>query len=194
MARSYHWLLVTGKIVEADSSVGDGVVNYTATAAGGPSSGPCVTANINTTPCVIKGVTAGTTYTVTVVANGTAAGVVSFPSEPSSPVRALAWPAPALPAPNPATTAIFGSLISSAGFTLPIGGSSTISGSTYAPYTGITVGLYQKSVVRAIWTTTTDGTGAFGIPVTIPDSGVTTGASAMVAAECCRSTVARAAR
>jgi hypothetical protein len=162
-------------------SVGDGVVNYTATATGGPSSGPCVTVNISTTPCVIKGVTAGAIYTVTVVANGTAAGVVSSPSEPSSPVRALAWPAPTLPTAQPATAAIFGPVTSSGGFTLPIGGSTTISGNTYAPYTGITVGLYQKSVVRATWTTTTDSTGAFSISVTIPSSGVTTGASAMIA-------------
>jgi hypothetical protein len=174
--------ILTLNVQFTPGSVGDGVASYTATAVGGASTGPCVTANISTTPCVIKGVTAGTTYTVTVVANGTSAGLNSLPSEPSSPVRALAWPAPTLPSPAPADAAIFGPASSSAGVTLQLGSQTTISGNTYAPFTGITVGLYQGGAVRTTSTTMTDSTGAFSLPVTISGSGLTAGSAMIVAA------------
>ena len=167
----------------AASSPADGVASYTATATGGPSTGPCTTTNPSTTPCSIKGVTPGTVYTVTVVAIGTNSAAFSLPSEPSSPVTAVASPAPTLPT-APPTTIYGGVTLAPAGTTMAVGAQLTISGTAYAPFTGITVGLYQSSVVRATWNTTTDSTGAFSLPVTIPGStsGVTAGSATIVAA------------
>jgi len=163
-------------------SPGDGVASYTATAAGGPSNGPCTTTNISTTPCVIKGVTPGTSYTVTVVAIGTNPNAYSLPSEPSSPVTAVASLAPTLPS-APPTTIYGGVTFLPSSTTMAVGAQVTVSGTAYAPYTGITVGLYQPTTVRTTWQTMTDSTGAFSLVVTIPgsNSGVTAGSATIVA-------------
>jgi hypothetical protein len=164
------------------SSPADGVETYTATATGGPSAGPCTTTDPITFPCSIKGVTPGTAYTVTVVAVGTDPAAYSLPSEPSSPVTAVATPAPPLTAPP--TTIYGGVTLLPAGTTIAVGAQVTISGTAYAPFTGITVGLFQSAAVRTTWTTTTDSAGAFSLPVTIPGStaGVTAGSATIVAA------------
>jgi len=173
--------ILTLEVAFTPGSVGDGVLNYTATAVGGPSTGPCTTANASTTTCSIKAVTAGTTYTVTVVANGANVGGSSVPSEPSAPVKALAWPAPALPAADPTGTATLLPVTSSAGASLPLNGQTTISGNQYAAFTGIIVGLYQGGTVRKTWTGMTDATGTFTIPVTMSGTGLTTGAATILA-------------
>jgi hypothetical protein len=142
---------------------GGSVSNYTATATGGPSSGPCTTANPSVTPCVISGVRPGTAYTVTVVANG-AGGVNSAPSTPYGPVTAVSYAAPTLPTGVPPTS---GPLTSSAGTTLS--GLTTVSGNGYAPFTGITVGIYPGPTV--LGTAITDSTGAFSLQVSVGRSG-----------------------
>jgi len=151
---------------------GGSVSNYTATATGGPSSGPCTTANPSVTPCVISGVRPGTAYTVTVVANG-AGGVNSAPSTPYGPVTAVSYAAPTLPTGVPPTS---GPLTSSAGTTLS--GLTTVSGNGYAPFTGITVGIYPGPTV--LGTAITDSTGAFSLQVSVAGQGV--GAKTLVAA------------
>ncbi|BBH65946.1 hypothetical protein ACTI_26310 [Actinoplanes sp. OR16] len=144
---------------------GNGVSGYTVTATGGATPLTCPVA-ATATSCVITGLTPGTNYTVTVVANGSLAGAVSEASAPAGPIKAL-YAAP--PAPPTSTPTSGGALTSSAGTALRIGGTTTISGTGYAPHTGITVALYSGAVRLA--TTTTDATGAFTVPVTI--SGVT---------------------
>ncbi|MEU8238017.1 fibronectin type III domain-containing protein [Actinoplanes missouriensis] len=147
---------------------GSGVASgFTATATGGTSPLTC-TAAASATSCVISGVTPGTSYTVRVYASGTVAGSVSLNSAPFGPVKGLVAAAPALPTTLPTP---YGSATSSAGTALRLQGTTTISGTGYAPHTGITVGIYPGA--NRLATTTTDASGAFSVPVTI--TGVTTG-------------------
>jgi len=107
-----------------------------------------------------------------VVANG-AGGVNSAPSTPYGPVTAVSYAAPTLPTGVPPTS---GPLTSSAGTTLS--GLTTVSGNGYAPFTGITVGIYPGPTV--LGTAITDSTGAFSLQVSVAGQGV--GAKTLVAA------------
>ncbi|WP_164842374.1 fibronectin type III domain-containing protein [Actinoplanes solisilvae] len=155
---------------------GSAAANFTATAAGGPASGPCTTANATTFSCVIAGVQPGTSYTVTVVANSANPNLRSAASAPSGSVTALSFAAPTLPGTIPSGTAVLGALTSSAGATLPVGSTTTLSGDGFAPYAGITVGSYPGAGVLA--SVVADSKGAFSVPVTITGA---TGARTLVA-------------
>ncbi|MEU4557591.1 fibronectin type III domain-containing protein [Actinoplanes sp. NPDC023936] len=146
---------------------GVSATSFTATATGGPSPLTC-NAAASATSCVITGVTPGTNYTVTVYAHGSVPGSVSMNSTPVGPVKGLVAAAPALPTTLPTP---YGAAISSAGTALRLQGTTTISGTGYAPHTGITVGIYPGA--HRLATTTSDASGAFSVPVTI--TGVTTG-------------------
>jgi hypothetical protein len=88
----------------------------------------------------------------------------------------MSWPAPALPPTAPTGTAIAGPITSSAGAALTSGSPTTLSGNAYAPFTGITVGLYPGAVLT---TTVTDSTGAFSVSVTVPTGSYTIVAAGM---------------
>jgi hypothetical protein len=157
------------------------VVSYTATAVGGTSSLSCTTPNASTTSCVIGGVTAGTTYTVTVVANLIGGGRSAASTPPRS-VVAATFAAPALPSAVPTGTAIYGPLTSSVTAALPLGSSTTISGATYAPFAAITVGAYPSSgsAPLTLATAIADANGFFSVPV--PVTGIPAGSYTIVAA------------
>jgi hypothetical protein len=163
-------------IVHFTAGSGGGTVhNFTATAAGGPSAGPCP-ATIELRSCEITGVTPGEIYTVTVVANGVVPGTTSAPSAPSTGVKALLGaPLETLPTTN---AAVAGSVSSSAGTSLRLNSTTTITGTGFAPHTGIIVGIYPGPVKWA--TAVTDAAGAFSVPVTV--TGVTTGSSRYIVA------------
>ncbi|MEV6596369.1 fibronectin type III domain-containing protein, partial [Actinoplanes sp. NPDC051346] len=144
---------------------GSAAVNFTATAVGGPSAGPCTTANATTYTCPITGVQPGLTYTVTVVANSATAGLRSAPSAPSDTVTASAWAAPTLPNLAPSGTALLGPLTSSAGTALTLGGTTTLSGAGFAPYARLTIGYYPGPGVLGY--VVADSTGAFSVQVTL---------------------------
>jgi hypothetical protein len=55
----------------------------------------------------------------------------------------------------------------------------TVSGTGFAPYTEVAVGLYTGPV--KLGTATTDDKGQFVLDVTIPATGVTTGAKTVIA-------------
>jgi len=161
-------------VTYSSGGIGSGVSGYTATAAGGATPSTCAAAASDTS-CVINGVTPGTTYTVTVVANGVVPGVTSAPSAPSSGIKAILGVAPALPGTSTATA---GSVASSAGITLHQNSITTITGTGFAPFTGVTVGIYPGPIQWA--TVVTDSTGAFSVPVTV--TGITVGASRTIVA------------
>jgi hypothetical protein len=158
------------------TNLGAGVTGYTATATGGASPLTCTPVNLGTYSCVINGVTVGTTYTVTVVANGP--GGTSAAGQAPSTVSVANYAAPTLPAIAPSGANVYGSVTSSAGLTLAANATTTISGSTYAPYAGITVGIYPGPIV--LGTAVSDSAGNFSLAVTLPN--VTTGAHTIVAA------------
>ncbi|WP_433828281.1 fibronectin type III domain-containing protein [Actinoplanes sp. CA-015351] len=150
---------------------GGTATGFTATATGGTTPLTCPTTTAAATSCVISGVTPGTNYTVTVVGHGTIAGAVSEASAPVGPVKGLLAAAPAPPTSVPSSS---GSVTSSAGTAVRLNGVTTITGTGYAPNTGITIGIYPGAYRLA--TTTTDATGAFSASVTI--AGVTPGTTA----------------
>jgi hypothetical protein len=172
-------LALSVQLTPGPAVAGAAVSNYTATAVGGPATSSCVApvTTASTTSCIISGLAAGATYTVTVVANASIAANGSLPSEPSIPTRAVAWPAPTLPSAAPAAAGP----VTSSPASPALDSTATLSGSGYAPFTGITVGLYQGTVLRTTWPTITDGTGAFSVPVTMSGTGVTAGSATIVA-------------
>ena len=82
----------------APANVGAGIARYTVSAS--PNGGGCITATASTTSCVVTGLTAGTPYTFTVVANGvgssgdsaasTASAQVTPSGAPSAPTSVVA--------------------------------------------------------------------------------------------------------
>jgi hypothetical protein len=153
---------------------GSGVLSYTATATGGSTPLTCTVAT-TAAPCVITGLTPGTSYTVTVVANSVVLGLTSAVSAPAAPVVAVNAAAATLPTAQPASG---GSLISSAGTALRVNGLTTLTGTGWAPFTGISVGIYPGPV--SLGTAVTDSTGSFSLSVAIP-SGTTVGTHVIVA-------------
>jgi CshA-type fibril repeat protein len=144
-----------------------GAQSYLATARPGPA-----TCTVTGTSCVL-GATAGTTYTVTVVA--LAAGRTSPASAPSNPVTPAA---PAVP-PSPPTGAPV-TLTTDQG---PIGVASsgatiTVIGSGFAPFSTADVIIY--STPTRLGSAVTDATGSFSLPVTVP-AGLPAGAHTFLA-------------
>jgi len=133
----------------------DEATGYTATAQPGPAS--CTTTG---TSCIL-GATAGTSYTVTVVAHS-ATGT----SDPSAPSAATTPLQPVIPSTPPPTAPI--TLTTDKGqIALAAPGQEiVVIGTGFAAYSTATVILYSTPI--QLGTVTTDGTGAFSVPVTVP--------------------------
>ena len=145
----------TASVVASWTAV-NGATGYTATAGPGPST--CTTTG--TTSCVL-GAVAGTTYTVTVVArsgNGTSAA--SAPSNAVTPVEPVV-PA-AVPPSAPITLTTDKGQISLA----TPGQQIVVVGTGFAAYSTATVILY--STPTDLGNVTTDASGNFAVPVTVP--------------------------
>ena len=133
-----------------------GATGYTVTAAPGPST--CSTTT--ETSCVL-GAVAGTTYTVTVVArSGARSSAASAPSNPVTPLE------PAIPSTPPPTAPI--TLTTDKGqIALATPGQQiVVIGTGFAAYSTATVIIYSTPI--ELGTVTTDGTGGFSVPVTVP--------------------------
>jgi hypothetical protein len=152
----------------APASAGTGIAGYLVTASPGPAT--CQTTGA--TSCVL-GAEAGKDYTVTVVARGTHGGD-SAASQPSTAVRPTTPEPPAAPPVTPLT------LTTDQGATTRVepGQQMVVSGTGFAPYSTVTITVYSAPVVLA--TVTTDGTGSFSVPVTVP-SGLEEGKHSFVA-------------
>ena len=137
------------------------VSGYTAVAT--PGGGSCTS---STTSCVI-GAEAGTAYTVTVVAQGPGGNSSSSPQSDSVTPAAPVPPA-TVPTDAPATLTTDKGKLSLALPKQEI----VIIGTGYAPNSTATIILYSEPVV--LGTVTTDSTGGFSLPVTVP-AGVATG-------------------
>ena len=154
---------------------GSGLAGFTATATGGAAAPlSCGTTDKTVTLCSITGVTPGTTYAVTVVANGVVPGVTSPPTAPVS-ADAITAPAPLLPVTATAPTSA--GLLTSPSTSVKLNGTITITGTAFTPFTGVTVGIYPNGVPLA--TAVTDSTGKF--TVTVKVTGVATGSRTIVA-------------
>ena len=115
-----------------------------------PGGATCTATATAGTSCTITGLANGTTYTVTVIAV-TEAGA----SAPSNPSNAATPGAPELPDAVPAADAALGS---SAGSTFPgTARTTTLTGAGFAPGTPVVVGLYPGA--RQLMLTTSDGSG-----------------------------------
>jgi titin len=145
------------------------VTGYTVTAEPGPAG--CEIRGADETGCVL-GSTAGTSYTVTVVAH-TAAGVDSFPSNPSAAVIPSEPHVTFIP---PATNL---KLTSDAGAANPTAGQRiVVSGSRFAAYSTVAIALYSQPQILAM--VGTDGDGRFTAAVTVP-TGVAAGPHTLMA-------------
>ncbi|WP_432967767.1 fibronectin type III domain-containing protein [Dactylosporangium sp. CA-233914] len=111
------------------------------------------------TGCAITGLTVGTEYQVMVQALGT----YGRDSAWSTAATATPTAAPALPADVPPSA---GKVDNSSGTDVAPGEQITLSGTGYQPHSTITVAIYSTPLTLA--TTTTDGSGAFSIAVTVP--------------------------
>nr|WP_179855147.1 fibronectin type III domain-containing protein [Actinoplanes atraurantiacus] len=157
----------------ASVSGSDLLKDYTATATGGGTSYTCTT---TATSCTISGLNPGSSYAVSVVANGQQAGVASAAATAAGgEVVALTATAPSLPSTVPVSA---GTLTSSAVSPLRVGQTLTISGTGFAPYTGVTLGYYPNAV--RLGGVVTDANGAFSQSVTL--TGVSTGTSRTIVA------------
>ncbi|MFF5082481.1 fibronectin type III domain-containing protein [Actinoplanes sp. NPDC000266] len=157
----------------APTSAAELLKDYTATATSGSQSLTCTT---TATTCTISGLNPGSSYAVSVVANGQQAGVASAAATPAGgEIVALTAIAPVLPSTVPVSA---GLLTSSAVSPLRVGQTLTINGTGFAPHTGVTLGFYPNAV--RLGTVVTDVNGAFSQSVTL--SGVSTGTSRTIVA------------
>lgn len=158
-------LVVGNRALTANWTAGDirsGLDGYTVTATGGASPLTCPAASGITT-CQFTGLTAGTTYSVSVVANGTYGAV----SAPTAAVEAQALTAPApttLPSSLPSTS----SVVTLSSTSVKAGTTVTVSGSGYAPYTGVVLVLYTGAI--RLGAAVTNGAGEFTTTVTVPST------------------------
>ena len=152
-------------------SPSDGVTGYTATAGTGTSAPSCSTTSATVLTCTISGLTPGV-YSVTVAAKGT--GINSAPSAAVDGIAQLAV-APTLTASQPAS----GGTLTVSPTTARVGGTVTVSGTGFAPFTGVALALYAGGT--KLGAATTNANGAFSVDVTIP-TGTTTGSKTVVAA------------
>ena len=163
-------------------SAGSGTTGFTATATPGGTATPltCGTTDSATTTCTIANATPGTSYDVTVIATGVVPGVTSAASDRVT-ATAVTATAPAVPTAAPVsvgalTVTAVGSTV--AATSVKLGASVTVTGTGYAAYTGVAIGLYPGAVPLA--TALTDATGKFSVPVRV--TGVTAGTKATLAA------------
>jgi outer membrane protein OmpA-like peptidoglycan-associated protein len=148
---------VASATVSWPASGGD-VTGYTVTAHPGPAT--CSTTSRTDTSCVV-GATAGQAYTFTVVA--TSAAGDSAPSAPSDEVTPTAPPLPPQPPADALTTlTTTDGQLSIVHPEQPV----TVVGTGFAPYSSARVMIYSTPLVLA--DVTTDASGDFSAPVTIP--------------------------
>ncbi|MGX6601832.1 fibronectin type III domain-containing protein [Micromonosporaceae bacterium Da 78-11] len=155
-------------------SPGDGVSTFTATATPtvGTAAALSCTAEGNAATCTIANLTPGT-YSVSVVAYGNQAALVSEKSSASEATALLALPPTPLTTAPTTTTALTSSVTS-----VKVGGSLTVTGSGFAPFTGVALALYTGAV--KLTTVATDANGGFTTSVTIP-SGTIAGSKTIIA-------------
>jgi titin len=159
-----HVLPGVGELIvrwQAPATTGDGVTSYTVRAfSTDVGSGCTVPADVRS--CAIQ-LGPETTYRVTVAANGrnqTISGDAAANGR-YRPLRTRVLPVLV------SVPAAAGSLASSAGPKLSAAGAvTTLTGSGYAAHTTVTVTMF--SAPKRLGTTTTDGTGAFQVRVTVP--------------------------
>ena len=151
-------------------SLSDAVTGYTATAGTGTSAPSCSTSATVLT-CTISGLTPGVN-SVTVVAKG-----ASGNSAPSAAVDGTAQlaVAPTLTSTQPAS----GGTLNLSPTTAKVGTTVTVSGTGFAPFTGVALALYAGGT--KLGTATTNANGAFSVDVTIP-TGTAIGSKTVVAA------------
>ncbi|MER7273549.1 Ig-like domain repeat protein [Dactylosporangium sp. NPDC000244] len=136
-------------------ATGADVTGYTVTASPGPQT--CTTTGAKT--CVL-GAVAGTTYTYTVVAHSEAGD--SAPSEPSTAVTPAAPTAPDTPpSTNLTLTTTDGNIA-----TAEPGQRIVFVGTGFAPHSTVLVTIYSTPI--ELGRVTTDATGAFQTPITLP--------------------------
>jgi CshA-type fibril repeat protein len=141
---------------------------YTVVAEPGPST--CT----STEPTCVMGGVAGTSYTVTVTAHSSTGN--STASEPSNAVTPTGPPVPDSPPPSvPLTLTTDKGQIALA----TPGQDIIVIGTGFAPYSTATVIIYSTPI--PLGTVTTDGSGSFSVPVTIP-AGLDPGAHTFLAA------------
>jgi hypothetical protein len=147
-----------------------GITGYTATAQPGPAT--CTTSSVSDTTCVL-GATAGTRYTVTVVARSR--GGDSTPAGPSNEVTVTAPvpPTSGPPATNLTLTTDHGQISTAAP-----GQEITFIGTGFAAHSTVVISIYSSPTV--LGTVVTDASGDFATPITIPQ-GLLTGAHTAVA-------------
>ncbi|GAA3454370.1 fibronectin type III domain-containing protein [Dactylosporangium matsuzakiense] len=136
---------------------GSGVAKFRATATALEETKTCEAAAAET-GCAILGLTAGTQYTVAVQALGKYGRDSALSQAATATPMELTIPADVPPS--------AGNVDSSSGTDVAPGEQITLSGTGYAPHTTITVAIYSAPTTLA--TTTTDGSGAFSIAVTVP--------------------------
>nr|BFE64019.1 hypothetical protein GCM10020063_085450 [Dactylosporangium thailandense] len=136
-------------------ATGADVTGYTVTASPGPQT--CSTTGAKT--CVL-GAVAGTTYTYTVVAHSEAGD--SAPSEPSTAVTPAAPTAPDTPPSTNLTLTTTDGDISTA----EPGQQIVFVGTGFAPHSTVLVTIYSTPI--ELGRVTTDATGAFQTPITLP--------------------------
>ena len=136
-----------------------GISGYTVTASPGPAT--CTTTSATATSCVLGG-TAGTTYTVTVVANSPGGNSISAGPSNAAPVAAPVPPA-APPATNLRLTTDKGQISTAAP-----GEQITFVGSGFAPHSTVLISIYSAPAV--LGEAVTDGSGSFSKPITVPAS------------------------
>ncbi|MFI5935144.1 fibronectin type III domain-containing protein [Actinoplanes sp. NPDC051494] len=146
------------------------VTGYTAYAS--PGSATCSTSSASDRTCVLGG-TAGTSYTVTVVARGPGGNSAASPASnavtPTAPVEP-----PVVPADVPVTLTTDKGQLSIAVPAQTI----TVIGTGFAPFSTAKVTIYSDPIV--LGTVTTDAAGSFSVPVTIP-AGLESGKHTFVA-------------
>ncbi|WP_106124810.1 fibronectin type III domain-containing protein [Pseudosporangium ferrugineum] len=147
----------TSSIAVSWPAASGAVTGYTAYASPGP--GSCAT-TASDTSCVI-GAVAGTSYVVTVIAQGP--GGSSAPSPASNAVIPSAPVPPAqVPDDVPLTLTTDKGRLALAAPAQQI----TVIGTGFAPYSTVQVSIYSAPIQLA--TVTTDGNGTFSMPVTVP--------------------------
>nr|WP_269204660.1 fibronectin type III domain-containing protein [Motilibacter deserti] len=151
---------VSSVIASWTAANADNITGYTAYANPGPAT--CSTSSAAQTSCVL-GATAGTPYTVTVVAH-TAANGDSDPAGPSNEVTPTAPPVPVTP---PATDLTLTTDRGAITMATP-GQQITVLGTGFAPYSTARVTVYSDPI--DLGSTTTDAHGNFALPVTVPAS------------------------
>ncbi|WP_433211786.1 hypothetical protein ACQP00_51185 [Dactylosporangium sp. CS-047395] len=147
-----------------------GITGYTAIAKPGPAT--CSTSSAAVTSCVMGG-TAGTTYTVTVVANNPLGDSVA-----TGPSAEVTPSAPAIPSTPPETNL---TLTTDQGLinTATPGQDIVVIGTGFMPYSTATIVVYSQPL--ELGTVVTDGQGNFSKPVRVPPD-LVVGAHSLVAA------------